>query len=373
MKKAVSTIFMALFISGILFGIGRQEPSKSVKIGLAVPLTGASAEVGRFIQNGVVLAVERFNEAGGYNGSPVTLVILDDKGDPKEAALVANNFADNKAVVAVVGHWLSSSTLAAAPIYNRAGLVEIAPAASAASVTHAGDYTFRTITTDDFQGDYLAKWAFGELGYKKIAIMYESSDFGKGLADVFSAQARSYGRDVLVNESYLSGETKDFSAILSKIKNSGADSIFIGGQYTDAALIAKQARRFDIQLPFLGVDALYTDGFIELGGDAVEGIRLVGFFHENSHNTVAQDFVTAYRKAYSRTPDTYAAYSYDAALIILDALNHAGPDRKAIRDYIAKLKNFPGATGLNTFDENGDVSKEPLRLIVKNGNFTIIN
>lgn len=375
--------FSALLLAGAFFatalvsgcggsGGGDKKADDTIKIGLAAPLTGSSAQDGESIKNGVQLAIDEVNDKGGINGKKVVLEVQDDKTDPKEAAIVANKLSGDKSVLAVVGHFNSSATLAGAPIYNKAGVVEISPGSSSPAVTKAGDYTFRVITTDAFQADYVAKWAVNDLGYKKIAIIYENNDYGKGLSDVFAEKAKAQGATVVSNDSYLAGETKDFSAILTKVKAENPDMLFIGGLYNETALIAKQAKNMNLNAPIMGVDAIYSNALMELGGQSVEGVLLPGFFHEGTDNPVAQNFIKVYKEKYKQNPATYAAYGYDAAKIVLDAIAKAGTDRKAIRDHIAKVKDFQGATGINTFDENGDVMKDPLRLTIKDGKFQVV-
>ncbi|MDR3348626.1 MAG: ABC transporter substrate-binding protein [Acidaminococcales bacterium] len=373
-RKSLPALMAGLLLSAALLGgCGTDKKADdAVKIGLAIPLTGSSAQDGETIKNGVQLAIDEVNGQGGIKGKKVLLDVQDDKSDPKEAAIVANKLAGDKSVLAVVGHFNSSATLAGAPIYNKAGLVEISPGSSSPAVTKAGDYTFRVITTDAFQADYVAKWAVKDLGYKKIAVIYENNDYGKGLADVFDEKAKGQGAAIVSSDSYLAGETKDFSAILTKIKAAGPDMLFIGGLYNETALIAKQAKNIGLNAPIMGVDAIYSNALIDLGGKSVEGVLLPGFFHEGTDNPVAQKFIKAYKAKYKQDPATYAAYGYDAAKIVLDAIANAGTDRKAIRDYIAKVKGFQGATGINTFDENGDVMKDPLRLVIKESKFQVV-
>ncbi|HHV71528.1 MAG TPA: branched-chain amino acid ABC transporter substrate-binding protein [Clostridia bacterium] len=373
--KLFTLLLVAVVLVSLLAGCGQQKEQEAktgeIKIGVAAPLTGASAQDGESIRKGVELAVEQINAKGGINGKLVKLEVADDKTDPKEAAIVANKLAQDKSILAIVGHFNSSATLAGAPIYNKEKVVHISPGSSSPAVTDAGPYTFRVITTDAFQGEYVAEWAVKDEGFKRIAIIYENTDYGKGLSDVFSASVKKLGAEVVANESYILGETKDFSTVLTKIKNAKPDLLFIGGLYNEAALIAKQAKRLGLNLPMMGVDALYSDALISLGGQDVEGLLLPGFFHYSSTNPVAQEFIKAYREKYNSDPGTYAAYAYDAANIIFEAIQKAGEDRQKIADYITNLKDFQGATGINTFDENGDVLKEPLRLIIKNGKFEI--
>lgn len=370
--KKMAVLLAAVLISTNFIGCSSSTASNEIKIGLAAPLTGGSAQDGQSIQKGVELAVKMANEAGTISGKTLSVVTEDDKGDPSEAATVANKLAQDKSIAAIVGHFNSSATLAGAPIYNSSGVAHISPGSSAASVTNAGDYTFRVITTDAVQGAYVADWAAKDLGAKKIAILYENTDYGLGLAQVLQESAGNVGASIVMQEAYEVGSS-DFSTVLTKLASTDADLLFIGGLYNETALIAKQLKKFAMEdLKIMGVDAIYSDALINLGGADVEGVLLTGYFHESAENKVAQDFIAAYKKEYNETPGTYAAYAYDATLIIIDAIKNVGNDRSAIQKHIAGLKNFQGATGVNTFDENGDVLKDPLRLTIKDGKFTII-
>lgn len=341
-----------------------------IRIGVAGPFTGPIAQTGDTVKKAIELATEQINQAGGINGKQVELDIADDKADPKEAAVVANKFAADSTILGVLGHYTSSTTLAGAPIYNRANLSHISYGSTSPAVTTAGDYTFRDITTDAFDGEFVAQWTVDE-GFKKIAILYENDDYGKGLADVYNQKVTSLGATVVLQEPYNLGETKDFSAILTKLKASGPDALFIAGQYNEAAMIIKQGKRQGITLPVFGSNGLYSDALIQLGGKDVEGLRAVGAFHSSADYPEAKAFIDSYKTKWGQEPDIWAAFAYDAAKIMFEAVKNGGEDRKKINDYLTTLKDFKGATGTTTFDQNGDCLKQPLKLIVKDAKFEI--
>lgn len=377
-KRLISIIVILMVILTISGCGGKQtapntpapqtEPSK-IKIGSVGPLTGTSAQDGIAMKNAALLAADLVNKAGGISGKQIEVVFEDDKSDPKEAAAVANKFASDKDIIAVVGHYNSSCTLAGAPIYNKAGVTEISGGSSSPAVTDAGPCTFRTITTDAFQGRYVMGWAVKEEGFKKIAVVYENTDYGRGIDTVIKAEAANLGATVVAEEAYIMGQTKDFSSMVTKLKSIKPDVIIIGGLYNEAALFAKQAKRSGLDTPLMGVDGLYTEPLIQLGGDAVEGLRLIGFYHEQNSSKETQDFINAYKAKFNEVPGTYAAYAFDAANIVIEALKNGAKDRKGVVDYLTTLKNFKGVTGVTSFDQNGDCIKEPIKLIVKGGKF----
>ncbi len=374
MKKLLAAVLAAVMVAAMVgCGAGSGSDSDAIKIGLAAPLTGASAQDGKDIQNGVNLAVKQFNDEGGLDGKTVEVLAEDDKGDSSEAATVANKFAQDDSILAIVGDFNRSCTLAAAPIYNEAGIVQISPGSSSEEVSGAGDYTFRTITTDAVQGQYLAEWCVKELGYKKIGILWENDDYGLGLKNVMKRETEALGAKVVADAKY-KVKLEDYSAEVGAVLNKDPDVLIIGGLYNETAAIAKEIRnKRGSDIPIMGVDAIFSTALIDLGGEAVNGIKLTSYFSEDSDNQVTQDFIAAYSEEYGKAPGTYAAYAYDATKIILQAIKESGTDRKAIRDYIAGIEGFEGATGTASFDENGDVIKAPLRMEIIDGAFKVVD
>jgi len=380
MKKIFSLILLsALVLSMTSCGSSSTNQSsgsgagnsKNIKIGLAAPLTGTEAQYGESIRNGAELAVAAVNANGGIGGRQVEIVAMDDKADPNEAVNIASQFVTNNEILAVLGNFNSSATLASAPVYNKNSLVQVSPASSSPKVSEAGEYTYRVITTDAYQAEVVAKMA-KDLGFSKVAFIYEQSDFGLGLLEVFkNTCANEGGIEVVAEEAYTSGQTKDFSTILTKIKGQNPDSIFIGGFYNEAALIMQQAAKLGLSVDFIGVDSLYSEAIIELGKESVEGLKLVGFYFPEGDNALAKEFAAKYNEKYSANPDTYAAYAYDGISLILESLKANGETRDAVKKYLDTVVDYPGVTGKITIDENGDVRTVPVRLIIKDGKFTI--
>ncbi|HHY94602.1 MAG TPA: ABC transporter substrate-binding protein [Firmicutes bacterium] len=351
-------------------GGGGSADQDKLYVAVAGALTGPCAQDGEAIKNGATLAAEHINAKGGVKGKKIELVFEDDRSDPKEAANVANKLVNDKKILAVIGHYNSSCTLAGAPIYNKAGLVEISCGSTSPAVSNAGPYTFRVIVTDAFQGDVASKWMIDE-GYKRIAILYENDDYGAGLKDVVSTKVKEYGGEIVGVESYYLGETKDFSPYITKLRGANPDALFIAGLYNEAALIAKQSHAVGWKPPIFGVDGPYNPAYITLGGEATEGTRLIGFFHPDLPDPMVQQFVADFQKKYNKSMGTYEAYGYDAMLILAEAMERGGTDRESIKNYLTTLKGFKGVTGVTSFDENGDCIKVPLKLIVKDGKFQL--
>lgn len=337
---------------------------KKVVIGTGSPLTGPSAVDGQQIRDGVLLAVKLAQESGKLAEYEITVDPQDDKSDPKEGATIANRFNSNNDVLAVIGHYNSSVTLAAAPILTKAQIVQISPASSAPNIRGFSDFLFRTQTTDLTAAKSIGQWA-QDLGIQKAATLYESSDYGKGLQEGYR---QFFNGQLVAEESYLAGQTQDFTPLLTKVKDAGAQAIFLGSTYTDAALIAKQAKALNMNVVIFGNESEYTQGLIDVGKDAVEGMKVVGSYDPASQDPEFVKFWNAFKAAYNQEPNVFAAQAYDAANIVLAGLAEVGPDRAKLGQWVMDMKDFPGITGKITFDQ-GDVDKALLRFEVQTGKF----
>lgn len=373
MKKKLFLLLLSVSVAMAgLTGCGNKTDDNTIKIGFVGPLTGDCSQDGIACKEAAQLAVQEINDAGGIDGKQVELVAYDDKSDPKEAAIVANKLAEDTSILGVVGHYNSSCTLSGAPIYNKAGVVEVAYGSSAPAVTDAGDYTFRVLNSDDMQGALVADWAVNELGYKNCAIVYENSDYGLGNAESFKKAAQGYGATIVSEDSYITGQTKDFTSILTNIKNSDAEMIFVGGLYNECAMMLKQAQTVGLDIQMMSTDGVFSPSLIELSGEAGEGFLLIGTFHLENPAEICQKFISGYEAMYDgKEPGTYAAMSYDATRVLLEALKNGCTDRKAVREFLTTMEDFPGAAGDITFDENGDVLKAPLKLVIRNGEYAL--
>lgn len=377
MKKVViSIMIMAVILSAIITGCSSTENggknADTIKIGVASPYTGDYAQFGDYTKDGVELAVEEINKAGGVLGKPIEIVYGDDKGDSKEAVSVAQKFSSDKNIVGIVGHFFSGATLAAGPIYQQNKIPAIAVASTNPEVANIGDYVFRINVGDNYQGSQLAELLKAQ-GYNKVSVIYDNSDYGKGVSDVFSNKFKEIGGEVLLNETYLGGQDKDFSLILTKIKNSDSEVIVLVSYYTEASLIIQQARNIGIDVPFYASDSLYTDDFIKLAGDAAEGTHVVCYFHESDPSEAAQEFVKKFEAKYNKKVDSWSPYAYDAMHVMADAINRAGStDGTAIRDAIAATADFQGATGVTNFQGAREpVGKDLVILVVKDGQYVV--
>ena len=343
---------------------------EEIKIGNVGPLTGDYASYGVSVRQGIEIAIEEVNAAGGINGAQIVLIAEDTKGDTTEAANATSKLVERDNVSVIVGAVLSGETFAGAPIANDAGVTMISPASTATGIPQEGEYIFRNTLADEVQAAQLAEYANQELDITQFAIMYANNDYGVALKDAFEVTANNLG-DVVAVESYMDGDT-DYSALLTKIAQENPEALFIGGYYTEAAMIAQQAKQQGLDVQILGADGFYAPELISLGGDDVEGAIFTAAFYDGDTSDAVVSFVSKYNEKFNANPDMFAAQAYDAARIVLEAIKTAGADRAGIRDALAAIQNFPGITGVTSFDDDGDVIKEVLILTVEDGRFNRI-
>lgn len=361
---AVVTLSLALvtWVAGCTGG-GSKKP---IVIAHAAPMTGDSGRFGKVEAEGIQIALDEINAQGGIDGRQVNVIHEDDMGNPKEAANVAQRIASNPDVVAVIGHWNSSCTLAAIPIYDAAGIPAITSSINQ-KISGASKWVFRDCVTDEQSGRQLAEYAVTKLGAKRIAILYSNNDFGKGQNDVFARVARELGAEVVASEAYIEGQSRDFTPQLTKIKALNPDLIFLAGYYTEGAMIVQQARKLEMNIPFLGPDGLNSVEFVKLGGSAVEGVMFAGYFHPSMNFPGTAEYAKKYREKYGYESDTFAALAYDATRLVLEGMKQNGPTREGVRKYLEEVENFPGVAGPITFDDKHDCTRKILVLTVKDG------
>ena len=363
-KAFVATCTFLMIVCVSAFAQGK------VYIGVSAPLTGDNAEYGDYFKTGALLAVKHINAAGGINGKQLEVVIEDSKADPKEAILIAQHFISDPKILAVIGDFNSSASMAAAQIYDPAGLVEISPTASHPDFTKIGPYIFRAGTTQLAEAPFIARWAMKTLGLKKIASIYVKNDWGNVTNQIFSETVTKEGGTIVTQESFIPGD-KDFTASLTKIKAMNPDALFIGTQWADAALVATQARKLGLSMPFMACGAVSTDNLIKSAGDAVEGIRANAIFFVNDTRPVAARYVADYKATYGRPPHDHSALTYDAVHLIANAIRKAGEDRTKIRDALATTEGYEGVTGKFRFDAERNPIKDFVKLQVVGGKWQV--
>jgi len=376
MKKSFYAFYTAVFVLGIIWGgILNISPAAAaqdtVKIGLSAPLTGDWAEYGNDFKRSVTMVMDRINRMGGIHGKEVVLEIADSRGDPKESVLIAEKFVADPEIIAEIGDFSSSSCMAAAPIYERSNMTQLSPTSSHMGFTQKGQNMFRVVATQGYEGPYNARWAVQELGKKKIATIYINNDWGVDANKYFTQEARKLGAEIVAEEAFTPGE-KDFSAILSKLKRLKPELIYLPTFYADAAAILNQAKRVRFNPVVLANSSLFSQKTIDLGGDAVEGILIPANYFSADPRPAAQEFTREYQALYGALPNQFAALAYDAANLMVAALQKAGVDDRAkVKDALVSLQGFQGATGSISYANSHDPEKELVRITIKDSKWVL--
>jgi branched-chain amino acid transport system substrate-binding protein len=360
-----------------LAGCGPAKPT-AVKFGVFEPMTGANAGGGALEVEGIKLANQLYPTVKvGDKEYKIELVIADNKSDKVEAANAAQRLVDKEKVQVILGSWGSSLSMAAGPIVKDKKVPAIGLSCTNPLVTKDNDYYFRVCFIDPFQGTVMANYAYKEVKAKKAIIIREvTNDYSVGLAKFFEDSFKKLTGDdksILAELSYNTGD-QDFSAQLTEVKKFKPDVIFAPGNFTESALVVKQARELGIKTPFLGGDTWETPEFIDVGKKAVEGVVFSTFFATEVPITeTSKIFLDAYRKQYSKEPAAVTALGFDGYLVARAAIEKAATlDTVKIRDAINATKDFPGAAGIINFDENRNATKNAVIKTVKDGKFSYL-
>ncbi|MFZ4712190.1 MAG: ABC transporter substrate-binding protein [Bacteriovoracaceae bacterium] len=368
----LKNIFLMLSLLAF-FAACNKKQADTILIGNYGSLTGSEATFGLSTRDGIQLAIDEANTAGGVNGKKLELKVYDNQGKPEEARLSVEKLINVDKAVAILGEVASTRSLAAAPVAQQNKVPMISPSSTNPDVTKKGDYIFRTCFIDPFQGEVMAKFVFNSLKLKKGAILRDSkSDYSMGLADYFQKTLVSLGGEVVADEKYASGDS-DFKAQLTSLKQKNVEFIFIPGYYTEVGLIARQARDLGLNQPLLGGDGWDSPKLAEIGGAAMEN----GYFsnHYTAEDTRPEvvEFIKNYKAKYNVVPDGLAAAGYDSAKVLIEALKKSSSlNGDDLRKAIAATKDHKGVTGLITLNEYRDAVKSAVVLKVVGNTFKFV-
>ncbi len=350
MRKS-TTFALALGLGALLAGTANAQ----IKVGVGGPFTGPNASFGAQIKNGTDQAIADINAKGGIMGQKLSASYGDDASDPKQGVSVANKFAAD-GVKFVVGHSNSDVTIPASLVYQENGILDITPASTNPTLTERGLWNvFRTCGRDDQQGAVAGQYLLKAYKGKKIAIVHDKTTYGKGLADEAKKSINKGGLKEVLYEGVNTGE-KDYSALVSKIKQSGADLVFFGGLHTEGGLIVRQMRDQGVKAPLMAGDGLASDEFASVGGPGVEG-TLMTFPPDPRNRPEAKALVEKFR-AKKFEPEAYTLYSYAAVEVIQQAANAAkSVDPKKVAAQITSGQKFKTVIGDLAYNKKGDITR----------------
>lgn len=369
MKKINQTYLTAVIIVILIIGIVlfyESVPEETIKIGVIGPLTGDVAEYGQNIKNILDMTLEEINKAGGVKGRKLQFIYEDSACEPAKGVTAIQKLINIDGVSIVIDMACSSVALAEAPIAEINKVLLMLPTASNYKIEDAGDYVFRVYPNDAFQGVKLAELV-ASLKYKKIAIVYINNDYGFGLQKVFSEEFKRLGGEIVTVESHEAG-IADFRSLLTKIKASNPELIFLAEHPKEGSLLLKQIKELKIDVSVYGSDAMKDQSVLQTAGNAAE--NLIMLFSVIPQDTTYKQFELLYKDKYGKDVEGYAVYGYDALKVLAHAMNNVGFDSTKIKNELYKIKDFKGITGLINFDELGERMGVNYEIyIVKNGQF----
>lgn len=376
MKKHWFVLAVAAF-SGLLLGCppkgenggGGGANGGEILVGEYGSLTGAQATFGQSTHNGIMMAMDEINAAGGIANRKIKVLTEDDQSKQEEAANAVTKLISQNSVVAVLGEVASSASIAAAPICQSNKIPMITPSSTNAAVTQKGDFIFRMCFIDNYQGPVMARFGYENLKARRGAILTDvKNDYSTGLTSVIEETFTKAGGKIVAKQSYSNGDS-DFHSQLTAIRAAKPEVIWVPGYYTDAGQIASQARDLGITVPFIGGDGWESPKLLEIGGKALDGCYYANHYFSGDPDPAVGDFVRRYKDRFGQTPDALAALGYDAARVLADAIKRAGKtDGTALRDAIASTKDFQGVTGKITLGpDRNPIGKKIVIIAIKNG------
>jgi branched-chain amino acid transport system substrate-binding protein len=372
MKK---NVLVVIFIGVLLSLPNFLSAKETVKIGLITPLTGDVKTFGESARNAFTIALEEYAKTGKYQIVPV---IADDKNDPTEGANGALKLTTQDKVAAIVGPLTSKVAIPVSEIADKNKIPMVSGTATNPKVTiydgKRKSYVFRACFIDPFQGSVAANFALSTLKGKTAAVLYDlSNDYSKGLAEVFKSTFEKGKGTITAYESYQKDDV-DFSALITKVGVKKPDLIFIPDYYNKVALIARQVREKGLKGIMIGGDGWDSPELVKIGGNAVIGGYFTNHYSPERKDKVAEAFINKYQQKHGQVPDALGALSYDATVIVLQALDKAKkPTAEEILKSLAALKNFMGVTGKINFDKNGDAVKSAVVLRVEKDGFKYVS
>ena len=369
-QKILNTTGILIVLAAIATFIATPALAQdAIKIGFFAPITGPAAADGASAKHAVELAVKELNAAGGIKGKKVELIVYDDRFSPQEAVAIANKLIEKDQVTGVVSGSYSGPTRVTAPIFAKAGVPMVAGYAVHPDVTKSGESNFRNGFLGEVEGGAAGEYAVKALKAKSPAVIYMDNDFGKEISAGFIKRAEKLGAKVVVQQVYKFPGEKDFRPFLTRIKDAKPDLIFAAGYYNEAALITRQAKELGITVQILAEEGFDSPKFIELAGKDAEGVIIATNLDRDDPRPLVQNFLKNYKQAYGIDPDMVGASSFDALMILANAIERAGTDRKAIIKALLDTKDYNGLTGKISRFMKGEVIKPVQFQIVKDGKF----
>lgn len=374
--KLASVLMGTMLMGGVLAGCGSQADSNEIKVGANFEMTGNVANYGAATLDGLKLAIDEINDAGGVDGKKITLVTADNKSEASEAVNAATKLISDDKVSVLVGPAVTANVIAESQVATDNKVPIIAPDATSPDVTvengKVKPFVFRSCFIDPQQGTVMAKFASENLKAKTAVIYVDNStDYSKSLGKVFKEKFEAAGGKVLMEEAFLAKD-QDFKATLTKLKTANADVIFVPAYYEEVGKIVKQARELGITCPILGTDGWDDSKVTDIAGaDALNNTYFSTHYSDKDESV--KPFVEAFKNKYGHMPNVFAALGYDAGKMLADAIKRAGSgDPEKIQKALEETKDLKVGTGTITMDKNHNPIKQAVILQNKDGDRVMV-
>lgn len=364
-------VFFVILLSIFLFYSCNKKQNEVIKIGAIFDETGSLSYMGKWSKEGALLALEEINNRGGLDGKKVELIIEDGATDPNKTVSAFQKLINNDNISIVIGFNSSSGIMASAPIANSKKIVILSSGAASPNVTEAGDYIFRNRLSGKVEVEEIAKFIIDKQNEKETGIIFINNDYGKGYEEIFKNSFIKSGGKVLIEEAFQQDQS-DFKTVIKKFKENNVKCVYLIAYAKEGGTILKQAKELNFNSKWYSANAIEGPQFIEIAGKSGEDlIYSVAKFDINDSLTFS--FNANYKKKYGYDAEMFAANTYDALNIAVLAVSIGGKDGEKIKNYLYKIHNYPGVSGLTSFDSNGDVIKPVMMKIVKEGKFVPYN
>ncbi len=337
-NKAVKSLLPAMLLAGCA---AAPAPSAPVMIGVSGPLTGPAAQYGAQWKKGFDLALDEINVAG-VNGRKIAYVFEDTQADPKQSVVIAQKFVNDNSLVMEIGDFASGASMAASPIYQKAGMLQFGFTNSHPDFTKGGDYMWSNSVTQDEASPVLADYVSQQLKVKNVAVAYVNTDWGVSSHAIFAKKAQALGLNVVAAEKYAADE-KDFAPTLTRIRDAKPEALVLFSLLADGSQMVLAADKLGLGLPLIAGSSMHDQNFVKVAGKAAEGFHLKGQFTLDDPRAEVQSFIKAYKSKYNEDPNFFAAHSYDAMKVAAEAIRLAGAGgktvtRAAIKDAFPQLE-----------------------------------
>ncbi len=381
MKQLLSLILAAALMIGLLAACANtdsevdlasttaatdaQVDTTPIRIGVSTPITGSLAENGTGTKIAVEMAVEQINANGGINGRLIELEIQDSKSDPTQAVQIATMFTEDDTILAEIGDFASGACIAAAPIYEEAGMVQLSPTASNPDFTLQGEYMFSIFGKTTDESEFIAKYLLKKyMQAENVAVIYVNSDWGVEAFELLSGFCDENGINVVSSENFFEGE-KDFKAVLPKVRQTSPDAVMLLTNYESRAMIVKPIRLMDWDVNIAVSGLSYSEQLITLGGDSMEGVLCeIGFVIDDT-NPELLEFATEFETRAGFSPNMMMTCAYDAVNMLAEAMRNCDTlDRASIREALVNLTGFVGLTGPKEFNDDRTITHKYYKIVV---------